>query len=304
MNRLIIPEKETIITLDANIIRNLCYNKHNWVNDFHNMSNENYHFCLPDYALFEFVNQFIRNSISIDNYKNCIRQLSKFISPKMPILFGMKRLLQMTGVSKNVSETEFDPEYWRLYSKAIWEFVESADNLTFFDDIKLKFSVNNISYESKIEINKIEPSFQKEREEWIQFINNIKRLSDYHLPNNKLEKIIDMKESISKWLFGDSSYSERVDILAKYIYYYIQNQADLRFPYNPNSQKNKNDSIDFVISFFIILPSLICSEDRFVVRFKNLNSYQSKWFYKPLELAEAWKNNSIIKPTFSNFRKL
>lgn len=298
MSRHIIPEKETIITLDTNIVRNLCYKKYHWVTDFHNMSNENYNFCLSDYALFEFVNQFIKEKISIDEYKNCIRQLSKFISSKMPILFGMKILIQMTGISKIVSDSEFDPDYWKMYSKVIWKFIKNADNSSYFKYKKIKFSVHNVLYESKLDYNEMESSFQKERVEWIKFINKLKKLSKYHTLNNKPEKITFMKERISEWLFGDSSYSERVDILAKYMYHFIQNQADFSYPYNPNSQKNKNDGIDFKIIFFIILPSLICSEDRFIKGFQRLYSYQSKWFYKPLELAEAWKNNSIVKLNF------
>lgn len=298
MNRHIIPEKETIITLDANIVRNLCYKKYNWVNDFISMSNEDFNFCLSDYALFEFVNQFIRGSISIKEYINGINQLSKFISHKMPILFGMKRLIQMTGISKIVSVIEFDPEYWKTYSKAIWEFIKNADNLSYFEYKKLKFSFNDVLYESKLEINKIESIFQKKREDWVKLISSFNSLSIDQLKNKKTENIKYMKEIMSEWLFDDSSYSERVDILAKYLYYFIQNRADFSYPYNPNSQKNKNDGIDFMINFSNILPSLICSEDRFVRIFQSLNSYQSKWFYKPLELAEAWKNNSIIKPNF------
>ena len=106
MNRAIIPKSKIIISLDTNIIRNLCYKEHNWVDDFYEMSKENYFFCLPDYSLFEFINQFVKKSgktIPLKIFQKGIKQFARFISPDLPVLFGGKRLFQLIKKTMKVN---------------------------------------------------------------------------------------------------------------------------------------------------------------------------------------------------------
>ena len=132
-----------------------------------------------------------------------------------------------------------------------------------------------------------------------------KKLAIHHSKENKANNIRVIKESICKDWFGNITYIERIDIIAKYIYSFTQNQADLpKRPYNPRSHKNRNDGIDFLIILNIILPSLICSMEYFIDKFRSIDSYQNKWFYKPEELAKAWKDKKIITPRFNEFTEI
>ena len=290
------------IILDTNIIRNLCYKDYYWINDFEKMSKEHYQFCLPDYALFEFINQFANESkdmIPLANFQKGIEQISRFISKDFPVLFGNNKIFKQTGFKVDTHSKNNDPSYYKEFSKAIWNFVTSADNSSFFKNNKMTFSVNLNKYESKLEIDLIEQTFQKQRDQWTDYIKTlIEKVAPYHNPKDQIDEFSFIRKRMSEWIFERSDCIERVDIISKYIYSFILN-SNIKNKYNPESNKNKNDGIDFNIIFFHLIPSIICSEDRFIRKFQNFQSYQNSWFYKPSELAQAWASNNVANPTFN-----
>ena len=126
--------------------------------------------------MFEFIKHFLKKAISVDRFNKGIHQLSKFISPLMPILFSHKRLFQMTGISENVSNLDFDIDYWVCYSKAIWNYVTKVNNKSYFYNCNYTFKCNGNEYSIKPELSKVFSYFENEREdrEWIKYIEEKK----------------------------------------------------------------------------------------------------------------------------------
>ena len=282
MNRDIIPENQIIVALDTNIFRQLCYNTFNWVGTFEKMAKNGYHFCFTDVALAELINQHERGSICGKQWENCLNQTSRFISKELPVLPGKKHLFNMAGIQYKNDNNDFDSEFIKEYSQALWEYFLSESN---------SFYYNGVEYSIKAELNKAEEELEKERSKWIDLV-------DVFINDDKPFKF--SPKSMDDETISSPALSIKLDLYYKYICDVSIRCKQSKDSYNPKAKKKKNDGIDFLLTHVLALPALLCTvDDKFYNTLKALDSYQTNWIYKPDELALSWLSKTVNKPEWS-----
>lgn len=297
MPRHFIDESRIIIALDTNVIRELCYNEPNWLPTFEEMSKNEYDFCLTDHLFAEFLNQLQRASISEDEYQKAIKNLSTFISSRLPILPGNRELFGMCGCL-NI-ESRFNPDEAYSFYHATYKLLSSATNI---DDMLKGIEV---SYGKKCmgiflkSTEQIQKTIDEERDRWIEEIKSHDSFTEKELEDNKTEIINTITNSLDKKIECDPSLSIRLDVAIRHKYRQIKIANRLGTPYNPESKKKINDGIDYNMDFIFMLPAILCtSDDNYYKIIKDLNSFQSQWIYKPGELSDAWNCKTLTAPSW------
>lgn len=203
--------------------------------------------------------------------------------------------------SNNEDSSQYNNEFEIEYSKAIWLYISSATSPDFFIKNKVIFECNSKTYASKLEIDEIKKAIKEERNFWISFIKEQRLNSTQFLKDNKNELLKNMKDSVNQGLLGNPPLSIRSDILIHYLFNIILDSSRNKTPYNPESNRNKNDGLDFLLGYSFIIPALLCTGDYTLKnRLKDLKSYQNNWVYSPEEIAQAWEDNILQKPKFSD----
>ncbi len=67
-----LPPELSVVALDTNVFRALCYEKSSWLATFERMAADGYAFCLADAALAEPTNQFARGSFTADQLRRAV----------------------------------------------------------------------------------------------------------------------------------------------------------------------------------------------------------------------------------------
>lgn len=300
MPRHYIDEHRIIIALDTNVIRELCYNEPSWLPIFEEMSKHEYDFCLADHLFAEFLNQLQRASISEGEYQRAIKNLSTFISSRLPILPGNRELFGMCGCLKK--ESQFNPDETHSFCHATYKLLSSAKNI---DDMLKSIEVSYGKKRVKIFLKnseQIQETIDEERNRWIEEIKSHDSFSEKELDDNKTELITTITDLLDKEIECDPPLSIRLDVAIRHKYRQIKIANRLRTPYNPESKKKINDGIDYNMDFVFMLPAILCtSDDNYYKVIKDLNSFQSQWAYKPDEMSDAWKDKTLTVPSWAQF---
>lgn len=94
--------------------------------------------------------------------------------------------------------------------------------------------------------------------------------------------------------------AKRLDLQMRYAW-----RQWLRFQdvdsYSPESRKNRNDGIDFDLYRYIMLPAYVAANDwGFHEKIADIKSPQRGWFWRPEQLADAWKDGEKPRPTWKD----
>ena len=295
MKRLFIEESRTIVALDTTVIRELCYKEPDWLPVFIKMSNNQFDFCLSDHLIAEFINQLERKSITEDQYQKAIHNISTFISKRLPILPSNRELFGMCAI---LDEKSFSPkDTYRFYHLA-WKLLCSSQNL---EDLSkgIEITMNGERQLFSLKKDTVDKLLDEERGRWIDFFNYLNIFPEDTLKIDK-DKIIDfMKESVDKVIGCTPPLSTRLDVVIRHKFRQVELMNRGRYPYDPESKKKRNDAIDFYMDFVFMLPALLCTSDKdYYNVIKEINSFQSRWIYKPDELSKAWRDGSVSTPSW------
>jgi hypothetical protein len=97
----------------------------------------------------------------------------------------------------------------------------------------------------------------------------------------------------------------RLDLQMRLFWRQFVRSVKLKERYNPASQKNKNDGIDFDFYYYLALPALVVSiDDGFFGRISDIKSFQKSWFFKPQELADSWLRGDRPWPSWPASRDI
>ncbi len=277
MSREIIPDNQTIIALDTNVFRNLCYDEPSWVDCFDAMSVKNYHFCLTDIAYLEIINQLENSQISAEDLIKAVRQTQQFISDVLPILPGRANLIKMCGIRDKDQTDPFDSKDEIEFSKSCWLELEKINTTADLSNLPV------IPGEA-------EKLIVKERKAWIGFIKNIIPYS-----SNSSDRINAISDELDKQYASSPKFSERIEIVIHFLDHYFSMLKNPQ-PLNPQSKKRKNDGIDFLLTFAVGLPAILCTEDHIRKLLNTFNSYQKDWVMTPEEIEKSWNEGVFTDP--------
>jgi len=295
VSRSIIPEDEISVALDNLIIRNFSCDTPAWLDTFEEMANNKCHFSITDASLAELVNQFERGSVTEEEWAQIISHTSRFISKRLPVLPGKKQLFQMIGVHVCDAGNDFDPFFEAVYSQALWSYCSELRNSNDLQEKKFKFSYRGEEYGDDFCSGEIEEELMRERVCWVDAINQFS--SNDKVSGNTVEILDAIKVGIDFWSSSTPPLFIRLNLVFQYLLHVIEDKSRSKQPYNPKAKSKKNDGIDFLLSFALAIPALLCTGDKkLIARVGRLSSYQKKWVLKPEELAEAWVSGTFLRP--------
>lgn len=269
------------IVLDTSPVRELAHTIQTpvWVDQFSMMSNDGYLFSLSDEACAELINQRQRGSTKDHEFERLIDCLTKFIDHKLPIMPGLKDILVEIGAASHGPD-DHDISH---VSQLAWSKLSQG---TAEADIYIEGLLEEARSEYKQTFNKLGNLLDK--------IEADKALDEYdHIALDSAFKSLDAQSNVSP------SMSVRLDLATRYLWRQFCRSRRESEPYNVDARKNRNDGIDYQLYFYMALPALVVSKDRgFFGSIEDIPSFQTKWFYRPSDLANAWVNGGRPQPVW------
>ncbi|ODS34387.1 MAG: hypothetical protein SCARUB_00518 [Candidatus Scalindua rubra] len=283
--------------MDTNVIRNLCYADEPWITTFQKMASDGYHFCLSDILFAEFLEQFERGSIIGEQYRIAIQRANMFVSRTLPVLPGKAELYQMSGIKDKHLSNDFDPEYTQRDSEAKWGWMKALSEPADLAIKVVRVKVGNQAYKYSFQAGVAARTLDEERLKWSQFVKQFDALTTNRIREKRTEILKKMAEIEDNWADCDPPLSVRFDLWNKNLFETVAQRSISKEPYNPESNKRKNDGIDFLLKQAFLLPALVCTADKnFIGRFANIDSFQKEWIYTPEDLTDAWTRKEITRP--------
>ena len=147
-----------------------------------------------------------------------------------------------------------------------------------------------------------------ERKYWIEYAENSAKLlkegyaklaKDNGVSADDAKRVLGQRCFSEKLQLSCPSFGIRVDLLIKYLAEITTSTAKIIEPYNPNSPKRKNDGLDFLIIFPLVIPAIICTNDK-LTKLKSIKSFQTEWILNPDDLVERWNRKKLFPLTWPN----
>jgi hypothetical protein len=269
----LIPAGTTVVVLDTSPARNLAYTNAPppWVITFAEMALDGYSFSLADNAFAELISQIASEAITEVQASRMLGQLKTFLNSSLPIFPGKRDIYALIG--SNEKAVGWSIEQILALSTRSWEFLNLA---------------------TKGEPLSAENDLQTEREAWFAIFEKLGKSEVTDEPLNEYEH----RQLTIALNLSDSSASElspplsvRWDLQMRLLWRQYVRSKKTSEPYDPTSQKKRNDGIDFDIFHYLLLPALVVSTDSgFFEKLADIKSYQTAWFWKPEDLAQAWSD--------------
>lgn len=275
--RLPIPPESCIVVLDASPARNLAYAPEcpAWVKTFERMARDGYSFSLADGAFAELLTQFAKGAINEEGFGLMLTRLQMFLNPDLPTLPGKRDILAAIGAS-NTDPTWSAKEVADLSVRS-WEFL------------------NNVAVIPLEKRPTAAEELQEEREDWFALFD---QMLAAHNPccavldergGKQLDLAfahMDRKDKVPL-----PPLSVRCDLQLRLAWRQYVRSRNTKEAYNPRSPKKRNDGIDFDLYRYLMLPAFVVADDSgFFSKIKNIESFQTSWFWKAEALAAAWES--------------
>jgi hypothetical protein len=287
--RNLIPEDQTIVVIDTSPVRNLAYGGiPEWVDTFAAMAEDGYSFSLADGTLAELLTQIRSGRIPADGYERMINLLRRFVSPTVPMLPGKIDLEAIIGIKNQVQNIEeiiyLSQEGWRQLQAPHAEALSLGPSL--------------------------EDLLEEERSEWKNLLSDLRMNSlmygidiERSDPDDAAEFLADLVgRSFDSETNIDPPMSIRMHLELRYRFRQMARSAQMKHPYDPTNERNRNDGIDVDLYKYLILPALAVVEDRgFFGSLNSIRSFQKEWFIRPGDLATRWLAGERPRPIWPTF---
>ncbi len=281
VHRRVIADSQCIVLLDTSPARNIAQEMREpeWVEIFAQMAMQGYSFSLADGAFAELAHQRSEDRIDTAGFTFMISALEKFLNPLVPICPGKVDVMRMIGAS-SAPITLYESEVWALAIKS-WDLLK---NVKPGDTHPARMALSEERGSWKALFAGLEESWKK--------MGSPSDLDELDHPQLNLAL-----ESINQGVNIHPSMAVRNDLQVRLLWRQFVRSKKLKGPYDPESIKKINDGIDFDLYRFLALPALVVANDGgFFKKIENIPSYQRRWFWKPDELAAAWKRGEGPKP--------
>lgn len=273
------------VCLDTCAIRNIIHENKDVPKLFRKIS-ERHHvkFKIAETALAEIIQDFYDGSINLKDWKNKRDNINNFLYQDCPIQEqGYNLSIEMeTFIVSKTRKGEFNNNYW----KKCWKIICTLDDL---EDLNKEYHYyyNHNPYKIQINPEVIEKVFKESRDEWIEYFKNVKSLN--------LDESHNKEKDILKIFKNEFSKDYNIDKMADFIHalsHYTYLSLVKKTPYNPESKKRKNDSIDFSFLQLLSKPAIFCSEDKNFRTLVHQSSAPNAFNVKSIqELINYYNNN-------------
>ncbi len=293
----LVSPDEIHVACDTGIFRSVLHNEAPWLADFEAMAKAGVVFSLADHALAEIVNQLEEKKFSGEDYARAIRACARFVSSKVPILPGKKELAIWCDQNPDAAFIK-DDETYRL---AWWNLMTRATRIEDFQkgvDFKLQDGRAQRATNKPGDATK---ALEDERNKWRTHLNTGQK-------DAAKNAISERQPPLAGDLDDDINCIPKLTVRLEAALLHATEMERLRNnpkkPLNPDSEKRRNDGIDFNMSFVFMKRIILCTADKnYRNAIRRIESYQSDWVYLPQELVDAWKAGSLSRPRWPTVAK-
>lgn len=239
------------VCLDTTAIRNIIHEEKDYPEILKEIVDKfKVKFKIAETAWAELVQDFYDNTIKIDEWKKVKDKINDFLFLDCPIQEqGYNLSVDMDTFKKKKERVGFyNKEYW----KKCWQLLYQINSS---DDLKKRFFYyhEHKPYTIKIHPELIKDIFENNRMEWYGYFDLVKKTAE---PGSKFGKIIEIFTGEFEKDYNVDKMIDVIHALSWFTYLYLQ-----KTPYNPKSDKRRNDSIDFTFLQILSKPAIFCTED-------------------------------------------
>ncbi len=226
-------------------------------------------------------------------YQSSVTQLDTFLSRTLPVLPGKRQLYQMTGIQDSGLPPAEDPGFTQAHSIAAWNWLRNLSTPADLTASVATFSYAGHEYRWPFQAGTIVAELKAERDRWSTFIHRFDSLPKDHMHQHRAEMLTSMGGAVDAWAICTPPLSVRFDLWNKFLLETIIQRSQSTSPYNPDSERRRNDAIDALLKLAFLLPALVCTLDaRYIARFDPIDSFQKSWLKTPEMLSKVWISGS------------
>ena len=280
---------EVHVACDTNVFWCVLKNNAPWLGDFETMAGGGVVISFGDHALAEISNQLEQGDFTEAEYAACIEKCSRFISARVPVLPGKRKLA--AWCRKNPDATGLQED--EAYRSACWKLMTGSKSLVDFERGITYCLAGGLKKKIPLKRGEAAKLLEKEREDWRQEFGT-KR------PDWERQKIDDrlklLAGDLNQDIDCDPKLMVRLDAALRHEDAVIRlvNQG-----MNVESEKRRNDGIDYNMAYVFMKRILLCTAERkYLGCIRNLESFQSGWIFQPHELVERWKAGTLERPAW------
>jgi hypothetical protein len=281
---------EIHVTCDTGIFWEVLHKNAPWLEDFKAMGKSGVIFSFADHALAEIIKQLEEGRFTEAEYVEAITACKDFITPDIPLVPGKRQLGQWCQPEPNLAELENHLRYLR----ACWHLMTNSKTLKEFGygvDYELQSGEKK---KASLNPGQAAQRLEEERTKWRdRFANVPSDWKDKSLPDRLKFLAGDLDSEID----CTPSLTTRLDAALRHENRMVELKSLAKTPYNPLSENNENDGIDFNMSYVFMKRILLCTLDgKYRRPIQDLKSYQSSWIFSPQDLVAARKSGKLVRP--------
>jgi len=273
------------VCLDTCAIRKIIHENNDFPKLFSEISERHHvNFKIAETAWAEIIQDFYNGSIKLEEWKNKRDNINNFLYKDCPIQEqGYNLSIEMkTFIVPKKRKGKFNNNYW----KKCWKIIYTLNDLK---DLNKKhiYCYNHKPYKIQIKLEVIEKVFKESRDEWNEYFKNVKSLNLDESHYKEKDILKNFKNEFSKD-YNLGKMADFIHVLSRYTYLSLVKKT----PYNPESKKRKNDSIDFSFLQLLSKPAIFCSEDKNFRTLVHQSSAPNAYNVKSIqELINYYNNN-------------
>ncbi|AXF85620.1 hypothetical protein DTO96_101351 [Ephemeroptericola cinctiostellae] len=265
------------VVLDTCVVRELLPHSEmpSWVETFILMSKKGYSFSLADGTVLELIKQISTCQIRLEDLPKLFVTLELFLDMAEPVLPGKVDLQGRIGALRKGHNWTLEESlqtglrYWEMLKNPVLEYNITAPQI--IDD----------------EIDSYREMFNKTAAQSLQTDESV-LIQAFNVLDRQCPDLI-------------PPLSTRMELQIKYFYNKFKSSSLQQKGYNPLSNKNSNDAVDFDLFRYLSLPAFVITFEKKYLNLSGfIDSIQTRWLMKPNDLCLRWEKNVEPFPIFSS----
>jgi len=225
-----------------------------------------------------------------------IAELDALLDKELPVLPGGRELAVTAGLYHDADFSEVNS---KIYYRESWRLLADARSRSDLERPR-RYKDLTGTHEIRGDQAHVERMFEKERESWSDFIRTMQQ--NPAVMGKKRTVIAGIVDAGTEPEDDEAvDLQDMLEAQRRMLTHYLASAAKTHEPYNPESDKNKNDSLDLTMLFALILDNtIICTADTRSMRdrLKSTGATQAKRVISPAEL-----NQHLASGTLSDLLK-
>lgn len=307
-------EGATHVALDTNILWDLRGDRPepDWFPSWRTMADHSVRFSISDFALLEFVNQFLRGDFCDSAFTGAMDRARKVVWPDLPLLPPVPRLKRLLEESEANSAKATEE---RANIIGLWRKVSESTSISELRTPQ-RYQILGLPVFVDPTLHEPQEVLARLRSIWTRIFDSYDEATESELRSKAnlgqpectpraLEARRALAEAHTQAILASDGWSlshpfnKRFELVIEYLLDRSIASARRKSPYNPHANRNQNDGLDFLMLHALMIPAFIVTRDQEPKkRLRNLSRPEAEMLLTPAELVERW-NQGTLAPSLS-----